>query len=520
MRKKSITKHTKHTTKSILETAKKYKSRSEWAKNDGRTYVMAFRWGISDQATQHMGPSKKTKLTNENILKTAKKYNTRSEWQKNDRRAYSSALSQGISEEATKHMGPHKTIKWTKENILEAGKRYTTRMEWEKNDGGTYRAAHYRGIFDSAVEHMGPRTYRNFKWTKENVLEEAKKYKTKQKWIEENNWSYKVSVKKGWYEEACSHMAVNARFNWTKELLIEDAKKYETILKWRQNSSSAYQTARGIGVFKEATSHMPEVFRWTESLILADAKKYNSRTDWRASGFAHVAAKRLGIYDQAVKHMERLGNLDKRMIYCFHSNNKAYIGLTFNLTKRMADHKREGKQYIYLKNKYDENAIEWIQLTDYVDQEKAAYLEGYYIKSFRKKGYTILNEAEAGGLGGHFIKWTKEKILADALLYPSRKQWKKYSKSAFQRAKRTGCFDEVTAHMPKNKNKNKNTFKWTKEAIFESIKGFQYISHWRTRYPQAAVQAKKQDCYEEVRTRIDVHRKYPTPFAPFMKCAK
>lgn len=44
------------------------------------------------------------------------------------------------------------------------------------------------------------------KWTKEAVMAEAKKYKTRQEWIDNSQLSYRIAKREGWYDEASAHM--------------------------------------------------------------------------------------------------------------------------------------------------------------------------------------------------------------------------------------------------------------------------------------------------------------------------
>ena len=44
------------------------------------------------------------------------------------------------------------------------------------------------------------------KWTKELVMAEARKYKTKQEWIDNSQFTYRLAKKMGWFDEAAAHM--------------------------------------------------------------------------------------------------------------------------------------------------------------------------------------------------------------------------------------------------------------------------------------------------------------------------
>ncbi len=67
-------------------------------------------------------------------------------------------------------------IKWTYEKLLEEARRYETKQEFRAMSGSAYAAAKYRKIIDDVCAHMTPpRT----SWTDEMLAAEAKKYKTK-----------------------------------------------------------------------------------------------------------------------------------------------------------------------------------------------------------------------------------------------------------------------------------------------------------------------------------------------------
>jgi hypothetical protein len=43
-------------------------------------------------------------------------------------------------------------------------------------------------------------------WTKELIIAEARKFATKQAWIDGSQGSYRTAKREGWFEEACAHM--------------------------------------------------------------------------------------------------------------------------------------------------------------------------------------------------------------------------------------------------------------------------------------------------------------------------
>ena len=250
---------TKWTIESILEDAKKYKTKAEWRKNSGGAYIAAHKKQIVDLACAHMEVLWKKKWTEEAILKDAKKYNTRSEWEKNSVSAYCAANRTGLMDKATAHMEVLWEKKWTEEAILEDAKKYRTRSEWKTKSGSAYGAALRLNLLTKACAHMTLQMEHN-KWTEEAILKDAKKYNSIAEW-RKNSSAYGAAIKKGLLNKATGHMArwVHPITKWTTSAILEDAKKYKTKIEWIQNSSSAYSLACERGLLEKATSHMKRV---------------------------------------------------------------------------------------------------------------------------------------------------------------------------------------------------------------------------------------------------------------------
>ncbi len=115
--------------------------------------------------------------TKEKILEDAAKYVKASDWRKNSKGAYVTALKLGIVEEVTNHMAKRKPDGyWTKERILEDAKRFSHAAEWKKHSCTAYTYSFYtEGLYEEATSHMErmstlgikkPKTEENG-WTKE-----------------------------------------------------------------------------------------------------------------------------------------------------------------------------------------------------------------------------------------------------------------------------------------------------------------------------------------------------------------
>lgn len=84
-------------------------------------------------------------------------------------------------------------------------------------------------------------------WTKELVLVEARKFATKQEWIDKSQSSYRLAKKEGWFEEATTHMPKrDARHlvgrqvsRATRQKMSEAAQKRADDSVWRAKHSAA-----------------------------------------------------------------------------------------------------------------------------------------------------------------------------------------------------------------------------------------------------------------------------------------
>lgn len=97
-------------------------------------------------------------------------------------------------------------------------------------------------------------------WTKEAVLEDAKKYTSRKAWLVGSQMGYKNAKRNGWFEEAVAHMprkvVPESSIRWNKELIAADALLYRTKADWRRGSMSAYITAHNNGWIDDVCAHM------------------------------------------------------------------------------------------------------------------------------------------------------------------------------------------------------------------------------------------------------------------------
>ena len=216
----------------------------------------------------------------------------------------------GILKEATKHMKILWEKKWTIENIIEAALKYKTFKEWIKKDKKSYAAATVRGLLDDPritkflIKIIG----KTSKWNKKKVLKDAKKYKSRSEWKKKSPSAYRFAKKHGFFEQAVMHMKKPLKGKWTEENIIKSAKKYKTIKEWMKNEPGAYAAAQKKKLLSKATKHMKRLWKikWNENSINTKAKKFKYRSEFKeAFPSAYAAARRLGILKKVTKHMKK-----------------------------------------------------------------------------------------------------------------------------------------------------------------------------------------------------------------------
>jgi hypothetical protein len=404
---------------------------------------------------------------------------------------------------------------WTKERVIASAKEYETLGEWKKTAGGARAAATKNGWYEEATAHMTKiHGSRSWKWTKEAVLADAKKYKSKSEWRKSSR-AYQMAHRQGWLDEACQHMTELWQAKWDKEAVIADAKKYQSRTIWEESSSGAYASAKRNGWYEEATADMPMLIEsWTKDKVLEDAKKYRTRGEWFSNSSSYSIAHINGWLDEASAHMITTYSFGELVIYTYllehdiefiHQKrfaNLKHINLLpfdfflpeFNLLVEYhgIQHKRgwsgnkdNAKDIQYrdsLKEEYAKrNNIRYLMI-DALGQEEIIEM----LKSALSKIAAELNlhfepirrnlTIEEKSVIANLAKWTKEAVLASAKKFNSVTEWKKFEDGAYNKALKMGWKDEATMHMTPRIKKSGH---WTKENVLESAKPFNTQIAWK-----------------------------------------
>lgn len=92
------------------------------------------------------------------------------------------------------------------------------------------------------------------KWSKRKCFEEAKKYKSRSEFQRNSSQAHHLSIINGWIDEMkwLPKVEFHPKKFWNcKENVIQEAKKYKTITEFQKNSGGAYNAARKYGYLNE-----------------------------------------------------------------------------------------------------------------------------------------------------------------------------------------------------------------------------------------------------------------------------
>jgi hypothetical protein len=453
--------------KSCASEARKFKSRTEWAKGSSTSYSIAAQNGWLNHCCAHMAQKIKPNgfWTKEKCKAEARKFECRSDWAKKSGTSYNVALSKKWLDECCTHM--HQKRKpmgyWTLERCEEEAKRHSCSTDWQKANAASYAIAIERGWYSQCSAHFKPRKLKNGSWTKEKCAKEAMKYKTRTALSKGSTGAYHAALEHGWLDDICSHMST-------------DRKHYGYSLNELQIEANKHQTKRA---FRAAN---PKMVLW---------------------------AQRHGIMNEICKHMRTIGNRKLRQLYAFeHPDRTAYVGHSADAHYRKEqhlNHKRTDKIGKILRQKRNEFGAGqiWKVFPGWYTETEAQIQEKELYEHYEKNGWTLLNSKSAlGALGGTTTKWTLEKCLEVSLKCRKRSEIQKRFPSAYNAIRENGWKQQCYAHMGKGK-----TIKHSEEHLLSVIGKVKSLHELAEKYPQENRAIRKRPQFREWTKHLTRQRK-------------
>jgi len=238
--------------------------------------------------------------TEEQIHAIALKYRTQKDWRYSDRNSLAAAERRGndLLRRVTSHMDRLVTYR-SNEDLLVIASRYQHRCDWRDDDFNSMMAARKRGkeFYAKCTEHMAHKK-RNQIRTDQELMDAIAKHPTKSDLRKNSPNLYEDARKRGkeFYSLATKHMRALKILKYTDDELLLIALKYRIKSDWGRDHCGSYAAAsrRGKSFFDKATAHM-EVAGGTDNDAIyiwkAEGESYNSTPVYKIG----VTSERLGV---------------------------------------------------------------------------------------------------------------------------------------------------------------------------------------------------------------------------------
>jgi hypothetical protein len=185
----------------LIASARRHKARGAWRKADFNAWQAAKNRGIFDECVAHMLPAANPFAADYSVY--ANEFS--------DAHCYVGLTVQPDVRKATHACrGPvfdhaQKTGLVPCFRILQSGLTFQEVGSAENTWQSKYERRGWHPLHTARAGSLGSIKTKS-RWTREAVLAEARKYKTKQEWIDKSQMSYRIAKREGWFDEASAHM--------------------------------------------------------------------------------------------------------------------------------------------------------------------------------------------------------------------------------------------------------------------------------------------------------------------------
>ena len=221
--------------------------------------------------------------TKEQIIEAAKTCETKGDFTKKFPIMYRQLMHREYSYEVMATL-PRK-IKWSNEELINEAKKHKTKVDWMRTNISSYNTAlKSKDVFMKCVEHMETDfVFGEVKYTYEHCKEIYDKAETLKEIIEKHKGVYNAAIRKGWHKELSKNKKKYANHKsrkWTYEKVKNEALKYNSIKDFAKNSRPAYFKAVYSKWLMEIVGHMEGGYtKWTLEKIVDILSKYEAK-EW------------------------------------------------------------------------------------------------------------------------------------------------------------------------------------------------------------------------------------------------
>ena len=417
--------------------------------------------------------------TREKCYETARQYKELNTFSKECQAAYVIAHRNGWLQDYTwlsRRQLPNDY--WTKELVIEEARKYTSAHEFKAGNSKAYGAACRRGWIKECTWFVKPKNAK--RWNYNTCFEEAQKYTSRQEFRQKSITAYTKARDNGWLEE----------YDWLERLIfysydvcLEEARKYTYFNDFRSGSHRAYLVARSRGWLKKFDWLIKEPIepynkKWNYDTCFAEAKKYKTRSDFnkKRSGAYDVARRNgwLNDYTWMPDITAEDSKVDSVYIYLFEEQKAVYVGRTLMYRQHIRDieHRNMDNDTVYKYAKKNNCEIPPMQV---IEENLSVYQgrvqEDYWRKHYEAQGSLILNKAATGAKSGSLGaigrgKWTFEKAYKIAQAFQTVNEMCEEYDYLYRISKARGWLEKFTWFRGEEIRVEKTT-KWTEEVCHD-----------------------------------------------------
>lgn len=459
---KSSSKQKIWTKEKCYETARRYSDLGTFSKECQVAYTIAHRNGwLADYVWLTRKKIPNGYFTKEIVMTGAHKYTSSQDFFKGNPKAYYAARRNDWIKECTWFQKPKNAKKWNYETCYKEALKYISKTAFRINSTTAYCVARDKGWLE---EYKWLKNYDEL-YDHDECFVEAQKYLYYNDFRANSHPYYMVARKRGWLKEftwLIKEYAEPHNKKWNYDTCYEEAKKYATKGAFGKGASGAYDVARRNGWLSDYT--------WFPDFSASDAK------------------------------------VDSVYCYYFKEQNAVYVGRTLMYRQHIRDveHNNYETDTVYKFAHLNNCTIPQMRIIEeYLTIQQGREREDYWRKQFEIEGRTILNKAATGGRSSSIgalargkwtfekaykiakafqtvnelceeygylykiakakgwlekfdwfrgkeirvekqTKWTEEVCRKEALKYNSRKDFRKYCKGAYDKAKEMGWLQNYT----------------------------------------------------------------------------
>lgn len=291
------------------------------------------------------------------------------------------------------HLAPTCRVKWTEERVrdvcIECGSTKELRKKYRRAFNLLYqRYPHLLQLFPHHQKSGHLADYKK-EWTRDRCREMCKPYKSIQELRDKNSELFYFIRRHGW-ERYC-HQDITGKtykekstdtmcYQYIRQLIMQ----YETLEDFAVNHPDQYKHAMRTKTLRQSIeSHFPAVER---------RRKHDRESIriWQESQWGY-------------RTMREGGDISRVIYACEFPDHCAYVGLTADPAKRCREHgwiSSIGNSAVAEHKWTTSQDFDFKVLTDFLPEVEARQAEGEWERKYAEEGWTMLNVAPTGSLGG------------------------------------------------------------------------------------------------------------------------